>query len=432
MAVLCSLPTELKYGIMSELASAKDLLNLALTCKAMNTSVQDAGGIIIYQILSRQLSSSEIAVTTAHYAAVTAPWKYKKDPSIPISTDQTTYLKHVTEFCGRYLTNQATKLSVPTSSFTLPMALYIEGFHATVQELSEERATVGVQSSNIAITDPIPTKIEIEKIVKAFYIIDIVIHIFPRSPVTIREHHKPNPSKEDKAFNRFWTCFSPWESEQVQYLYQHLIERLTESAKAAGIEETQRYMCDIACSVIIWKGIKGIAHMIDKTSLSDEDKEMFKVMQEPEYKKLRQRLHQDQYRWFKTADELDSNAKDEDDEDDAAWDSPFFNVWVKLNVLRQYNVDQSFGSAQVWLWTLGDHSGHDLGHIDDIFRDGAEFCDRVPGGYFWQSWLFWDMDRLRLVSEGLFPSSLEQMRRIETTTVNLDAREYDDNIEDED
>jgi hypothetical protein len=207
-ATLCRLPMELTCGIMSELGSANDVLNLALTCKTMHSSVLNAGGIVLFPILSRHFDSAELALATAHHAAVTAPWKCRKDPSAPIP-DQTRYLELVTAFCDRYLQKQATKLQVPAPSFTLPMALYIEEFHATVQELSRERGAMCVETSDYVIVDPVPTEIEIKKIARFLYIMDMVIHLFPRSPITIREQHKPNPSSQDKAFNRFWTSFSP-------------------------------------------------------------------------------------------------------------------------------------------------------------------------------------------------------------------------------
>jgi hypothetical protein len=193
------------------------------------------------------------------------------------------------------------------------------------------------------------------------------------------------------------------------------------------------YRFHIASRIIVWNGIKGVAHMVDAQAFSNEDKETFVLMGKPAYGKLREQLHQDLYRWFKTIGEQETsgNGNDEDDqgeEDAALWTSRAFQVHVKLSTLHRYDVARSFGSAQAWLWTLPSHGSRDLRHTDLIFVHGADFVFHDNSRQFWEGWRFWDMDRLGLVTKGLCPQSLEEMHRIEATMINLDPREYDENI----
>ncbi|KAF2967720.1 hypothetical protein GQX73_g5867 [Xylaria multiplex] len=169
----------------------------------MYSTFKAAEGIITYTILSQKLDPSRLAIATAHHAAVKAPWKHNVDPNVPLPTDQTQYLNHVTTFCNQYLSKQGSELLLPLKSFTLPMGFYIENFDLVVQDLSYKYA--------LHLVGPIylPTRMELAKVSKAFYILDMVVHLFPRSPVALHERHGSDPLEHDKAFNKFWSCFAP-------------------------------------------------------------------------------------------------------------------------------------------------------------------------------------------------------------------------------
>ncbi|KAI0531996.1 hypothetical protein GGR58DRAFT_523687 [Xylaria digitata] len=200
---LCGLPAEIKQRIIITSYSLDMIFNLAITCRSMYSTFKVAEGIITYTILSQKLDPSHLAIAIAHHAAVKAPWKYNVDPSIPLPTDQTQYLNHVTAFCNQYLSKQGSELLLPVNSFTLPMGFYIENFDSVIQDMSYKYALHLIGPLDL------PTWIERAKVSRVFYILDMVVHLFPRSPVTLDEHHGSDPSKHDKAFNKFWSCFAP-------------------------------------------------------------------------------------------------------------------------------------------------------------------------------------------------------------------------------
>ena len=211
-ATLCGLPPELKQDIMIATGSLENIFNVATTCKTMYDALKAGEGIITYTILSQNLDPAHLAIAVAHHAAVKAPWKYTIDTAVPIPADQTAYLGHVTAFCDLYLSKQATELLLQISAFTLPMGFYIEDFSLAVEDMSSYFARYSIFrkiSRARFVNLPDATLAELAKIAKAFYILDMGLHLFPRSPFSCDQHRGPDPSLHDQPFNKFWTCFAP-------------------------------------------------------------------------------------------------------------------------------------------------------------------------------------------------------------------------------
>ncbi|KAI3340541.1 hypothetical protein F4824DRAFT_517910 [Ustulina deusta] len=203
-------PVELKIAVLSFtlLNSSRDLLNLAMSCKTMHETFKENQPHIIRAFLS-QLEPKELAIATAHYHATIAPWKYVKDLDVPVPQDRQDrqdYLHKITNFCEQYLSKQGTELRVPVREFTLPMVAHICEIHSAIRAIAAKLAPKIVACNT---SRPDPTPIEIAKISKCLYIIDLVGLLFPKSPVSELQHARGDVSQHDHAFTKFWSCFAP-------------------------------------------------------------------------------------------------------------------------------------------------------------------------------------------------------------------------------
>ncbi|KAI3323866.1 hypothetical protein HD806DRAFT_543996 [Xylariaceae sp. AK1471] len=180
------LPAEVRMMVFTFtlINSAKDLFNLAISCKEMHQTFLNSQKIILPEFLS-QLDPKELSIATAHYFATIAPWKYIKDLDVPVPQNREEYLQHVTAFCDEHLSKQGTELCVPKTSFTLEMLVACLEFQ------------------------PDPTPVELAKVSKCLYIIDLVSILFPKSPVSALQHASDDISQHDHAFTKFWNCFAP-------------------------------------------------------------------------------------------------------------------------------------------------------------------------------------------------------------------------------
>ncbi|TGJ79721.1 hypothetical protein E0Z10_g9038 [Xylaria hypoxylon] len=298
-STLAGLPMELMQEIITTSHSLEDIFNMSKTCKTMHTIFKAAEGLIIYTILSQKLDPSRLALAAAHHAAVKAPWKYDVDPGIPLPEDQTQYLILVKAFCSRYLSKQGTELLLPATSFTLPMGFYIEHFDTAIRNMSHSLTSdriIPTPRLGVACLTAPPTPVELTMVSKAFYILDMVLHLFPRSLVTLDEHHGSDPLKHDKPFDKFWS---------------------------------------------LWKGIIGLDAIICDRYFSPKDEEILALLQDLRFiREFRHQIHQDQHRWFQR----------QEDPDFPLHLDPFYDMVIKFEVLQRYNVEQSYGTVLVWLF----------------------------------------------------------------------------------
>ncbi|KAI1362977.1 hypothetical protein F5Y08DRAFT_257370 [Xylaria arbuscula] len=406
-ATLWGLPMELKHKIMITIDSLEDILNTAITCKAMYRALKAGEGIITHTVLSQILDPGRLAIAVAHHAAVKAPWKYDIRQSLLPPNNQAPYLEHVTGFCELYLSKQATELLVPITDLTLPMALYIEDFDAAAQELS-------VWASDTLLPRGVPdyehdvfetNTAEFGMIAKAFYILDMVLHLFPLSPVTQEEHQGPNPAYHDQSFNKFWSYFAPWESAQVQFLSREVLlhimrARIEEGWKIGSVSSSY---CDYQW-VLISIGVKGFHKVINSLALSAEYKRPAHYYHLFPY--IRRQYYQDRYRWYSVGDDYAPN-----------FPCPFYYVVFRLKNLQQYNLEESGSVALMWIsdcLSLS-HPEHDL---EEVLDPAYKVIDYASGFRAQINWLFWSTDRVGWLNRGPLPS-LDDLRQFDGAVMEM-------------
>ncbi|GAW19375.1 hypothetical protein ANO14919_088610 [Xylariales sp. No.14919] len=200
---ILTLPREIIWHIMRSCHSLETAFNMVKTCKQMRYEFMSGGGLLVYAILSRNLGPSRVAIATARHAAVHAAWKHRPDPDLRPQHNAGEYLHHTMAFCSKYLSRQGTELRVPKVSFTLAMGLYIEHIDAIIINMSKNLAWKVLnpvfQEGPVYIMNPSP--IELEKMSKAIYILDMALHLF--------SYKRNNPYHPDASFNIFWSCFAP-------------------------------------------------------------------------------------------------------------------------------------------------------------------------------------------------------------------------------
>ncbi|KAI0508971.1 hypothetical protein F5B22DRAFT_658746 [Xylaria bambusicola] len=411
-ATLCRLPPELKQNIMLATGSLQDILNVAVTCRAMYNALKDREGIITYTILSQEMDPDRLAIAVAHHAAVKAPWKYSIDMAAPIPADQTAYLNHVTAFCDLYLSKQATQLLLPIPSFTVPMGLYIENFDTAVENMELKIAYEFIPLEWPFVNMDSPTWAEMNKVARAFYILDMVLHLFPRSPVTLEEHRGTDPSKHDKPFTKFWMCFAPWESEQVEFLAWYINEEICYEIS----DYHDRCVSQEANCYLVFNGIIGFERVIGRRYVCEERTHRFKVLTEfqlsvfSESPFRREQYHEDRYRWFSPARSQNSH----------------YHVVIKLETIRHYDVLESYGTAEMWVADCLYYATTHQHMLSELSREISNELRRKCEGNYIGGWIFQCIDRLRLANRELlgrdyFPE-LNDFRGIETLIHNLDPK----------
>ncbi|KAI8948219.1 hypothetical protein F4801DRAFT_604605 [Xylaria longipes] len=194
---LLGLPVELSMKVLSFtlLNSSKDVINLATSCKALHNIFMNHQTSIFRPFLS-QMDPRELAIATAHYHATIAPWTYPKDLDVPVLQDQRDYLSKITDFCDQYLSKQGTELRISFQEFTLPMVAHIQDIHLAIRRIT---VLLGMSIVGRLSTSPV----EMAKMSKALYVIDLVRLLFMRSPVTLGQHMGLDRSRHDRAFTKF-------------------------------------------------------------------------------------------------------------------------------------------------------------------------------------------------------------------------------------
>ncbi|KAI0531995.1 hypothetical protein GGR58DRAFT_507894 [Xylaria digitata] len=151
--------------------------------------------------------------------------------------------------------------------------------------------------------------------------------------------------------------------------------------------------------IIIWKGIIGLRTMIGYHHLSQEDNRIVDAMKSTQFRPLRQQLYQDQYHWFKN-DDIPNDP------------GSFFNVVIKLETLRQYGVEQSNGTAVVWLCNRVNELTPFSQRGSNLFQKAFSLRRRLTKRSLPSPLLFWGTDLLNNATQYSFPS-LDEFHEID-------------------
>ncbi|KAI1813617.1 hypothetical protein GGS20DRAFT_468334 [Poronia punctata] len=213
---LADLPLELILKIFRDtlLNSGRDLHNLTITCKALHFTFKCHQKYILSVILDEQ-SDEDLAMSSARYHAAMAPWRDVKDFEAPALRNLPAYHRHVKEFCSDHISRQGTQLTIPRSLFTLGMVTHFQEHHPPIQRMAAELVKLVVEGR----VDPRPSSAEVRRVVKSLWILDLVQILFPKT-------WAPGTTLQEDPISPFWSCFAPWESDQVQWVADRLADNL--------------------------------------------------------------------------------------------------------------------------------------------------------------------------------------------------------------
>ncbi|KAI1123461.1 hypothetical protein F5Y10DRAFT_270031 [Nemania abortiva] len=397
---LLSLPAELKASVLSFALQnlAKDFFSLARSCKAMSETVKgfQKSILLFIGLVTKGNSkeglkedSEELAIAVAHYHATIAPWKYSKDLDVPVPQDTDDYLRKTTDFCDRYLSKQATELLIPYEDFTVHMIAHVQDIRHIIDKITR---TLAPRLFAITDADPgmPPYPAEIARVSKCLYIIDLIGLLFSKSPVGFIQDPELDESQRDRAFDKFWSYFAPWESAQVEALVR-AINVQTECDVPIGYLQNYAGESTVRISQLItWRGLKGLAPLICHHDFSEDEKELYHQLEWDERFDAIRPIHwQHPRQWF---------VKD----GPPPRDDPYY-VIVDGEIIESY--DTKGVAARVWLSYL-----HAWGILDRTvnmtrcFEDSWEWWKR-----FWSRWVginrfyFWDLDRCNSTIDGRLP-----------------------------
>ncbi|KAI0452948.1 hypothetical protein F5B21DRAFT_318170 [Xylaria acuta] len=380
---LLSLPVEMNMNVFSFalLNSGKDVLNLAMSCKAMYNILMNNQPSILLAFLS-QMDPRELAIATAHYHATIAPWRCPEDLDMPVPQDQTDYLHKITDFCEQYLSKQGTELRIPFHRFTFPMVAHIQDIHLIIRRIAATLAPL-VMDDRERWPIPAPSSAEMAKISKALYLIDLVRLLFSKSPVTLVQHMDSDISRRDHAFTKFWSCFAPWESYQVELMtgviINYAIKRL-EYGERFGLSRRRDRI-----RFVLWKGMKGLDPLIHYGPSEDGKRLRRLIREDPRFKAIRRMPAQCPAYWF---------------------DGPgIHDVSIDPKVIERYDSDIDGASVRVWLCNC---------------CLGLPINGKAPFGnpLAWEiepqnSYMFFDMDHLFETCKGRLPSLVDLLKLTE-------------------
>ncbi|KAI1295936.1 hypothetical protein F5Y03DRAFT_399104 [Xylaria venustula] len=379
---LLSLPPELSVSVLSYVLqdSSKDLLNLVMSCRTMHEILKN-NRPAIFRVVLNQLDPKELAIATAHYHATIPPWIYPKDLSCqPNLQEEHDIVANTTRFCDQYLCKQGTELRVPLQEFTLPMVEHIRQTHLAIHVITARLASLIVSQGFVGRA---PSPVEIGKISKSLYIIDLVGMLFFKSPRSTHEHPRRRGKEHYRAFNKFWSCFAPWESAQVE----------------AMIGCLQNYVKGISATtfikIVMSKGMKNLVPLFCHAKFPEYDNELLALLDRHDHAdRVVISPWEDIHRWFTPKHSV--------------FNRHYYryknSVVLNEDVIRKYDADVDDASAIAWMVT----SGHWPKSNTPPWTNSAMFTTgRLWGEYVrrdkWCCPYFWDLDRL-LQATGCVPS----------------------------
>ncbi|KAI0192362.1 hypothetical protein EV127DRAFT_46666 [Xylaria flabelliformis] len=369
---LLGLPVEMNVEVLSFalLNSNEDALNLAISCKAMYGIFKNHKTSILLAFLS-QMDPKDLAIATAHYHATIIPWRWTKDFGAPVSQDQNDYLSKITDFCEQHLGKQGTELHIQLQDFTFPMVAHIRDIHLIIRRIATK-----VAPRIISPTErwPAPSSVEIAKISKALYMIDLVQLLLLKTLVASNQHASFDISQRDHAFTKFWLCFAPWEREQANIVTGAVFDCLQ---YGRPIELWYYSISDADFTrFIFWRGMKGIDRII-RDGISEDDKRLHTlILKDPRFKVIRDIPSRLPYCWP---------------------EGPRYPLTVDSKILERYDIDES---ARVYLCFFA--GLHTSGR--PVRRGSGHFNIWIPARseYGWS--IFFDLDHLLLKTRGRLPT----------------------------
>lgn len=212
-----SLHCDVMVAIMEQSQDLKSLINFTKASPNAFRIFHANQGIVLKRLLNRLLGAS-LPIAVARLEASRADWK----PTRPLKYDDVDASKYnykLVNFCNHYLADQAIKLQVPASYFTIESAFELWSFHEVVSH--------SVYGLNHYMRTQHPSKIrwrthhteyhtltnELEKdrISKMLYITEIVSILLPIRYGPVNLANPTNSLERDKNWESFWVYFAPWE-----------------------------------------------------------------------------------------------------------------------------------------------------------------------------------------------------------------------------
>lgn len=284
---LPALPAELKVNAFKHILfnSPEDLLNTIKTCKSLHEAYQSNRAYIVETILP-PLSPEQLAVAAAHYHAIVAPWKRDKVISVPITQENGDYLEKVANFCEQHLSEQGTELSTLRDQLTLPMAVHIRDMHTAILNVAAkiDRKSFNGRMLLWAITaypkngypdffdSPSPSPTELNAMLpKTLYTVDLLLLLFPKKLLNWR---KLNGLGTDSELSRFWSCFAPWKSAQVEFLIGAMSGLVSHTHSQSNDGWTPNARACIMFMVL--SGLKRLGSIVCDGHFSEDDKTLFR------------------------------------------------------------------------------------------------------------------------------------------------------------
>ncbi|KAI1375612.1 hypothetical protein F4677DRAFT_112517 [Hypoxylon crocopeplum] len=129
-----SLPVEVIQRIMGQLVDFAALKSFVRASPSAVRVLRADEGVVCKSILIRMLGdlSDCLPIAIARREASKVDWRLTKP--FELDYERAKYNGHIAGFCDRYLSHQATKLSVTTGYFTLDACIELTSFHDRILE----------------------------------------------------------------------------------------------------------------------------------------------------------------------------------------------------------------------------------------------------------------------------------------------------------
>lgn len=428
MSSFQSLPPEAFALILSFLPTANDVASIARVSRRANAMFLGSEGHIMRQVLINQFGAKGLAMCVARYAAITSPWKQQKDGSDVTIENQDKYLGKITEFCDEYLSKQGTELRIQAKACSLKMASRIVFFDERVSQLAEHVAIHNVMEVGV---NTAPSKTEITRVKRTFYILDIMGQLLHSSPVRRRDHRSLCPDKQDTAFTKFWTCFAPWENVQMEGLewilgdlVDHgMLRRLPSDLNNSNIytayvakhgrtvEDIQEVMRNEAIKMVLIMGVEALPPLVLRQEFPTAWEDLLKTLRSRNdeivklecsdtfhYPLVRYHLFEDVFRWFRRQDPAN---------DYRTYDSTIDT----LDFDRYNELNDDTGPRDVWLWLLNENPGVQINI--PLFYPADDWCTGLNLFSGCLEPLWWDRARIESSTDDMLPDFEEMKEALE-------------------
>ncbi|KAI0113621.1 hypothetical protein GGR51DRAFT_506071 [Nemania sp. FL0031] len=398
---LLSLPVELHKSVLTFALqnSDHDFLNLTWSCRSLYYVVSKYP-TFFFRLVGTE--AKHIPMAVAHYHAAMAPWKYPRDLDTPAPRDENSrkgYLQEVTKFCDKYLSKQGTQLLIPREEMTARMIVHARDIQCVIDRIAMQIAPSILQireehQAKRSKRCPPASPTEIARISKCLYIIDLVGFLFPKSPVGFEQVAGLDEGRRDHAFDKFWSCFAPWESVQVEALLTSIAESIADDVfKASKLNEYQigclkrtREAGKRVSILIMWKGLKRLkelAPLFSGRGISEGGRVVLMHMRlDNWFHVIRYVPWQNTRQWFV--------------KDGFPLTAGPYDILLHRKVLEAYDTDSDDVAARVWLWGIlnwcsGGNAGWHVLHGFPMFSAYAQ----LPELGNEVSLSFWDLARIK-------------------------------------